>query len=210
MSCFRCGRRGHWASNCFAHTDVRGDSIEDEYDDSDEASESDDSAEDCEPVRRVQPQKFKKRKLGPKKVQPENPGKRKLEPSAVGVYALVASNGLEYVGKSDDVNARIDVHRQGNGARCLDGASVTKVPLLTQGCAQDLESWERNETLTRMYRRGINSVRGWMFVSKTLSEEQTESAFNQVCERFDLCRKCGRNSHFASACFAKSKAQWAT
>jgi hypothetical protein len=61
-----------------------------------------------------------------------------------------------------------------------------------------------------MYRRGINSVRGWMFVSKTLSEEQTESAFNQVCERFDLCRKCGRNSHFASACFAKSKAQWAT
>jgi hypothetical protein len=61
-----------------------------------------------------------------------------------------------------------------------------------------------------MYRRGINSVRGWMFVSKTLSKEQTESAFNQVCERFDLCRKCGRNSHFASACFAKSKAQWAT
>jgi hypothetical protein len=195
MSCFRCGRRGHWVSNCYASTDVRGAPIDEDDDDCD-----DDSDEESESDRET------------KHAQPRFAKKRKLEQPTAGVYALVTSRGMQYVGKSDDVNGRINVHRQGNGARCLEGSggNFTKVPLLTHGQSHDLESWERDETLTRMLRHGIDNVRGWMFVSKTLSEEQRESAFNQVCERFDLCRKCGRNSHFASACFAKSKAQWAT
>ena len=184
MTCFRCGRRGHWISNCYASTDVHGAPIDDDCDDdSDEESDHE---------------------------QQRNPRKRELERTTAGVYALVTSRGMQYVGKSDNVNDRINMHRQGNGARCLEGSggNFTKVPLLTQGQSHDLESWERDETLTRMLRHGIDNVRGWMFVSKTLSEEQRESAFNQVCERFDLCRKCGRNSHFASACFAKSRAHW--
>lgn len=197
MACFRCGRRGHWVSNCYASTDVHGRSIGDvSDDDSGEEDESEESEED----------------IKPKTSQPRNIKKRKLESPAAGVYALVNSNGLHYVGKSDDVEGRIKMHKQGHGAACLkgSGANITRVSLLTQGQTHDLESWERDETLTRMMRHGIENVRGWMYVSKTLSDEQMDSAFNQVCERFDLCRKCGRNSHFASACFAKSKAQWAT
>ena len=35
--CYRCGRKGHWASSCYAKTDVRGNELE--SDDSDYNSE---------------------------------------------------------------------------------------------------------------------------------------------------------------------------
>jgi hypothetical protein len=123
-----------------------------------------------------------------------------VEDDGAGVYALVTSRGRHYVGKSEDIDGRVDMR----------GESFTRVPLLTRGFVYDLESWERNETLTRMLRYGISSVRGWIFVSRTLSESQWVSAFNQVCERFDLCRTCGRDTHFADACFSGSMAPWAT
>ena len=28
--CYRCGRRGHWASECYARTDIYGDSLDDD------------------------------------------------------------------------------------------------------------------------------------------------------------------------------------
>ena len=157
MSCFRCGRRGHWIDSCYASTDVRGVPI---------------NEDSCEVV----------------------------EDDGAGVYALVTSRGRHYVGKSEDIDGRVDMR----------GESFTRVPLLTRGFVYDLESWERNETLTRMLRYGISSVRGWIFVTRTLSESQWVSAFNQVCERFDLCRTCGRDTHFADACFSGSMASWAT
>ena len=157
MSCFRCGRRGHWIDSCYASTDVRGVPISDD-------SFDDDGGND-------------------------------------GVYALVTSRGVHYVGKSEDIDGRI--------ARCLSGEIFTRVPLLTRGYVHDLESWERDETLTRMLRYGISSVKGSAFVSRTLSDEDWACAFNQVCDRFELCRKCGRDTHFADACFARIMARWA-
>ena len=139
----------------------------------------------------------------------ESDAENELKLDLSGVYALVTESGMHYVGKSTDVHGRINMHRNGNGAMCLSGANFTRVSLLTQGQTHDLESWERDETLTRMLHYGIDNVRGWMFVSNVLSGDQRKCAFDQVCERFDLCRKCGRDSHFASACFARSNARWA-
>jgi hypothetical protein len=73
----------------------------------------------------------------------------------------------------------------------------------------DTEAWERAETLARMHRAGISKVRGWMFTAPELTEPQRETAFAQVCERFDLCRKCGRGGHFAAACRCQSRAWFA-
>ena len=54
----------------------------------------------------------------------------------------------------------------------------------------------------------IEQVRGWMYTSQTLSVEQQEHAFGQICEKFDLCRSCGSDSHFASCCHCLTKAAW--
>jgi hypothetical protein len=74
----------------------------------------------------------------------------------------------------------------------------------------DFESWERTETLARMHKHGIDAVRGWMYVSVELTQAQREHIFQQVCEKFGLCRVCGGGGHFASACTAKGRAIWYT
>ena len=126
-----------------------------------------------------------------------------------GVYTIQDSTGKVYVGKSNNIEKRIEEHKQGLGTAFLSKNGITQIQTVTSGSKNDMESWERAETLTQMYHRGITRVRGWMFTTSSLSEHQVQDAFGQICEKFDLCRKCGRNSHFISSCFAKSKADWA-
>ena len=132
---------------------------------------------------------------------------KKPRPSP-GIYALQDPSGRIYVGKSNDRALRIQQHRDGQGTLFLSGA-LTEIPLSTTGSPNDLESWERNETLSQMYLKGIDNVRGWIFTSLTLPPIQKRQAYLQVCEKFDLCRKCGRHTHFAYECRAKSVAYWA-
>ena len=128
--------------------------------------------------------------------------------SKSGVYALRDAAGNMYVGKSGDVQRRVAQHLEGEGTQFLTGR-VQRLALYQSGSMEDLESWERNETLARMYRHGISKVRGWMFTSNVLSKGQEEEAFRQICEKYDLCRKCGRKSHFADQCSAKDRSPWA-
>ena len=110
-----------------------------------------------------------------------------------GVYVLRLKGGLFYVGKSTDIAKRIREHKAGRGAVVCGLSTAKRVPPITSpirmGDDDDWESWERNETLTRMYEFGIQMVRGWMFTSRHLSVQDEEMAFRQICERFDLCRK---------------------
>lgn len=95
------------------------------------------------------------------------------------------------------------------GTNFLSKGLISRVPTITQGSPDDLESWERNETLAQMHRRGIDRVRGWIFARRELDPSEREHAFTQVCHKFDLCLTCGRNSHFQDKCFARTRAGWA-
>ena len=122
-----------------------------------------------------------------------------------GVYVLRNSRTNKlYVGKSSNVDSRIRQHRNENGKD-----NLIRETLLTTGSTNDLESWERNEVLTRMYRNGMDTVRGWRYTSRgSLTQDDMISAKNDIVEKFDLCRRCGRNTHFADQCFARSPATW--
>ena len=125
-------------------------------------------------------------------------------PSAAGIYAIRARGGMVYVGKSQNMARRLAEHQRGAG-----GARLTRLGLLTQGSVHDLESWERNEVLTRMLRYGLNSTRGWRFTRRgPLTRQERLAARADIMEKFDLCRRCGRASHFAAQCFARSAAAW--
>jgi hypothetical protein len=121
---------------------------------------------------------------------------------------LQDTTGDLYIGRSSDRAARIKQHRAGQGTSFLSG-ELTELPLHTQGSINDLSSWERNETLSAMYLKGINQVRGWIYSSTNLNPIEKCHAFQQVCEKFDLCRKCGRHTHCAFECRSKSVAYWA-
>jgi hypothetical protein len=109
-----------------------------------------------------------------------------------------------YVGKSGNIETRLLKHRDDSG-----DAALSRQRTMARGSVDDLESWERNEVLTRMYRGGMESVRGWRYTTKgSLSMEDKISARNDIMEKFDLCRRCGHSSPFADKCFARSPAFW--
>lgn len=124
-----------------------------------------------------------------------------------GVYVLSLAHGRVYVGKSNDIEERLRQHRSGAGAACAKHF-LRRVPPMTPPTA-DLESWERAETLARMHAHGISKVRGWMYTSPEMDHVEREHAFKQVCEKFDLCRRCGGDGHFVAACKGHARrAKW--
>ena len=110
-----------------------------------------------------------------------------------GVYVLELANGRYYIGKSNDIDRRISQH-------LLNGKDVQRRLAPETMGSPDWEAWERNETLHWMHHKGIKNVRGWLYTEPVFSEDLERHAFGQLCERYDLCRKCGRKGHFISQC----------
>lgn len=232
MTCFRCGRKGHYADECYANTSVGGKrfySNRHYYDDDEpdlqcfRCGRTGHFADSCYAKTRVNGVPLSSQcSSGYSSSRPAffpspvrmNEAPMKLPRKREGVYVLqMSGDTLQYVGKSTDIDSRINDHREGFGALCIPkgmpGMGMTEIAPITSGSTDDMESWERNETLTRMKLYGISKVRGWMFTSTNLSEDDKRSAFRQICEKFDLCRRCGRNSHFAEECFAATADSWA-
>ena len=111
------------------------------------------------------------------------------------------------MGKSAGIAERLRQHAAGEGAACAKGFLRRISPLTPH--MHDLEAWERAETLARMRKHGIASVRGWMYTAPELGQYLREHAYQQICERFDLCRRCGREGHFAAACAGAARPPWA-
>lgn len=93
-----------------------------------------------------------------------------------GVYALLLEGEpwSIYVGSSLDIAARVNNHTHHNGgAECTRLAtSIKRVPMMTTGNVKDLDTWERAETLSRMYAIGIDNVRGWDYVQRVMTPEK--------------------------------------
>ena len=141
--------------------------------------------------------------------------KSKLKPKSqmqnAGIYVLRLTSKptpFFYVGKAINIEHRIAQHASGSGAVCITGEPFERVEPVTKMSADDMESWERNEVLARMFEFGIDNVRGWMYTLRTMPLEQKLSAFDQICEKFDRCRKCGRGTHFVRDCHALSADLW--
>ncbi len=122
-----------------------------------------------------------------------------------GVY-VIGFEGLtysRYVGYSKDIDARIERHRSGDGAACVKGAqNITRLPLYTTGNIENLDGWERSETIAQMHKHGVENVRGWHYVapSAALSSTLRKEAVKNICSHYSLCVRCGRAGHYIADC----------
>lgn len=141
--------------------------------------------------------------------------RKKKKMAKSGVYVIELQNGFFYVGKSFDIQRRIQQHVHGkdmSSSWCVKhGPMVAVHPPMTQHTV-DMDTWERDETIARMMRHGFHCVRGWQIldVHETLSAGSFHTLRNLIMGSKDLCRCCGHFGHFAKDCLTldSNKASW--
>ena len=93
-----------------------------------------------------------------------------------GVYVLRLRDGKYYVGCSNNKRRRIGEHREGRGEGTEfteKHAVIEEIEPLTEPMT-NLNLWELQETLTRMKKHGIHSVRGSRWCQLVLQQNHIE------------------------------------
>ena len=111
------------------------------------------------------------------------------------IYKLNLKNGKKYIGKTTNIDRRMNQHFSGNGAKVtkkfepIDGKVVDSCP----GFFSDKLEQEYTEEYIDKY--GYENVRGGKYTnSKTLNKTKQKNT----------CYRCGREGHYASNCYAKT------
>jgi len=120
-----------------------------------------------------------------------------------GVYVLALEHGGLYVGRSNDIDKRIQQHCEGSGsAWCRHQGGVKReVATVHVGSSSDLASWEMNETVAQMLMHCFENVRGWEFTNcAALTSKECDTIKTIVMGQGNMCRRCGGEGHFATHC----------
>ena len=114
------------------------------------------------------------------------------------IYKMNLEGGKKYVGKTIDVDRRMNQHFSGNGAKVtkkfkpIDAKVIDEVP----GFFSDDVEQDYTEEYIDKY--GYENVRGGSYTnSKTLKK-------NKPQKKTITCFKCGRQGHYANQCYAKT------
>ena len=114
------------------------------------------------------------------------------------IYKMNLEGGKKYVGKTIDVDRRMNQHFSGNGAKVtkkfkpIDAKVIDEVP----GFFSDDVEQDYTEEYIDKY--GYENVRGGSYTnSKTLKK-------NKPQKKTITCFKCGRQGHYANQCYSKT------
>ena len=115
------------------------------------------------------------------------------------IYVLELEGGNYYVGKSNNVEKRIQEHSFGKGSiwtRKFRPISLDKIVTVSSPFDED------KVTKEYMSKYGINKVRGGTYVSHTLSQAEYDLLKKEIWGSKNCCTNCGRKGHYAAHCIA--------
>jgi predicted GIY-YIG superfamily endonuclease len=114
------------------------------------------------------------------------------------IYKLNLESGKKYIGKTKDIDRRMDQHFSGGGAEVtkkfkpIDGEIIDECP----GFFSDKAEQKHTDKNIKKY--GYNNVRGGKYVnSKTLHDSGKKKTIT--------CFKCGKTGHYANQCYSNTK-----
>jgi predicted GIY-YIG superfamily endonuclease len=116
------------------------------------------------------------------------------------IYILKLEHGCYYVGKTNNIEKRINQHKNGEGALWTKIHKVISTDKIIHNCSSFDEDKEVKQYMDKY---GINKVRGASYVTKDLTEEQYKFLTEAIRGANDACTRCGRKNHFIKDCYAK-------
>lgn len=117
------------------------------------------------------------------------------------IYILKLKNNKYYIGKTFNVDNRYEQHLNGIGSswtKKYKPISILKKILSTSPFDEDKYVKEY------MSKYGIDNVRGGSYTSIELDNISLLTLEKELWHSKNLCTRCGRNTHFAKDCYAKT------
>lgn len=120
------------------------------------------------------------------------------------IYVLLCEKQRYYIGKTDrPLHDRMDEHFNRNGSEWTKKYRPIKVVEQILN-ADDFD--EDKYTKKYMKNYGIDKVRGGSYTQLVLPDYSVMALKKELCSASDLCFRCNRLGHFASQCYASTKA----
>ena len=108
----------------------------------------------------------------------------------VYIYILQLEYEKYYIGKTFDVNFRIDKHFTNNGSMWTKKYKPITILTIIANC-DDYD--EDKHTIIYMEKYGINNVRGGSFCEIKLSDNNIKTLQQMIKSATDKCYICGKN-----------------
>ena len=125
------------------------------------------------------------------------------------LYTLELEGGFYYVGTTNNPPVRLTEHREGAGAewtRIHPPLCFSKTYKLKKLECSDEEARLQEDAHVKavMLAKGIEAVRGGSYSRQTLTHDDVKALCKELFHATNGCLRCGRQSHWAKDCFAKT------
>ncbi len=120
-----------------------------------------------------------------------------IEEDAYTVYVLELEDSHYYVGKTNDLDKRLQKHASG------EACEWTKIHPIVKLISKEQTSdpfREDNLTILTMMKYGMKSVRGGIYCNIDLLPSEVKLIKDKICSLENTCYQCNRPGHYAHVC----------
>jgi hypothetical protein len=115
----------------------------------------------------------------------------------VDIYILKLTNDKYYVGRTNNIDRRIEDHISSNGSEW----TKRHLPVVSVDVIKGCDSFDEDKYVIKtMAKHGIDNVRGGSFSRIVLDDKDREIIQRCIRGAQDTCFKCGSSGHWAKNC----------
>lgn len=135
------------------------------------------------------------------------------------IYKLNLEKGKKYVGKTTNIDRRMEQHFSGGGAKVTQKFKPINGKIIDECPGFFSDKVEQKHTDKNIKKYGYNNVRGGKYVnSKTLNDNSNQNKTNQnktshyktnqyKTNKQITCFKCGKIGHYANQCYSSKSSK---